>query len=122
MSAIAIKWVSEIKTGNQTAKQLLLFLASHSFYKPGFFFRLETIADQMEVSVRAVQKSIKLLEEKSYLSKEYRFDEKTGRQTTNGYYLNIPDSYYDVFFKEHEHISQGVNVVRKGGRVNVVHP
>lgn len=115
MSSIAIKWVSETIVGNQTAKQLLLFLATHNFHKPGIFFKLETIAKQMEVTVRSVQKAFKILQDKNLVTKQSRFDAETSRQTTNAYYLNIPDSFVDKYFGEGElGSSLGVNYVQGG--------
>lgn len=119
MSAIATKWVSGLTIGNTTAKHLLLFLSVHNFHKPGFFFKLETIANQLEISVRAVQKAFLRLEKRKLIVKEYRFDEKTGRQTTNGYYLNIPQEFVDNYFNEQGEGERGsplgVNVVQGEG-------
>jgi hypothetical protein len=98
MSAIQVKWVSEQQVGNNHAKHLLLFLSVHHFHKPGIFFKVETIAKQLELSIRAVQRAFKLLEDKKLIIRESRFNNETGRQITNGYYLNIPQSYVDNFF------------------------
>jgi len=97
MSAIALSWVATIKVGNQTAKQLLQFYASHNFNKPGFEFKNDTLADQLEVKVRAIQNAHKLLVEKGFLKKEERFA-KDGSQLTSIYYLNIPNEFVDNFF------------------------
>lgn len=115
MSAIALKWVASIKVGNQTAKQLLQFYACHNFGKPGFEFKNKTLADQLEVSERAIQLAHKLLLEKNLIIKETRFDEH-GRQLSNHMYLNIPDEFVDNFFGEGERSSSlGVNVVQGEG-------
>ncbi len=97
MSAIALSWVATVKVGNQTAKQLLQFYASHNFNKPGFEFKNETLADQLEVKVRAIQNAHKLLIEKDLLIKEERFG-KDGSQLTSVFYLNIPPQFVDNFF------------------------
>jgi Helix-turn-helix domain len=101
MSAIAIKWVSEQHIGNNHAKHLLLFLATHNFHTPGVFFKIDTIAKQLELSVRAVQRAFNILENLKLILREYRFNKETKRQITNGYYLNIPQEYVDKFFGEH---------------------
>lgn len=70
MSAIALSWVATIKVGNQTAKQLLQFYASHNFNRPGFEFKNKTLAQQLEVSERAIRDAHKLLIDKG-LIKEF---------------------------------------------------
>lgn len=116
MSAIAIKWVSEITVGNQTAKQLLSFLATHNFNTAGIFFKNETVARQLEISIRAVQKAYSLLLKKNLISKVARFDDVSGRQMTNEYHLNIPQEFVDNYFNEGEQDSSlGVNNVHGGG-------
>lgn len=99
MSAIALSWVATVKVGNQTAKQLLQFYASHNFNKPGFEFKNDTLASQLEVKVRAIQNAHKLLVEKGLLIKEERFG-KDGSQLTSVFYLNIPQQFVDNFFGE----------------------
>lgn len=98
MSAIALSWIATIKVGNQTAKQLLQFYASHNFNKPGFEFKNDTLAEQLEVKVRAIQNAHKLLIKKGFLNKEERFG-SDGSQLTSIYYLNIPNEFVDNFFK-----------------------
>lgn len=99
MTAIALSWVATIKVGNQTAKQLLQFYASHNFNKPGFEFKNETLANQLEVKVRAIQNAHKLLIDKGFLKKEERFA-KDGSQLSSTYYLNIPNEFVDNFFNK----------------------
>lgn len=106
MSAISLSWVSKLTVGNQTAKQLLQFLASHSFHKPGFFFSISTLCAQLETSESSLHRALKLLLDKSLLLKEERFCEETGRRLTNCYYLNIPDSFVDNYFKNERVPSQ----------------
>jgi helix-turn-helix protein len=115
MSSMAIQWVKDITVGNQTAKQLLQFLACHNFHKPGFFFKIETLAKQLEVSERAIQKAFRLLESKNLVRTEKRFD-SAGRQMTNVYYLNVPDEYIENYWGEGEQRAPlGVNNVQGEG-------
>lgn len=99
MSAISLFWVSKLTVGNQTAKQLLQFLASHSFHKPGFFFSISTLCEQLEASESSIHRALKLLLDKNLLLKEERFCKESGRRLTNCYYLNIPDSFVTSYFK-----------------------
>jgi hypothetical protein len=96
MSAIASAWVASITVGNQTAKQLLQFYASHNFGKPGFEFKNSTLAHQLEVTERAIRAAHQFLIEKEFLTKEIRFNSE-GRQLTNAFYLNIPQAFIDKF-------------------------
>lgn len=105
MSAIAQAWVSSIKVGNQTAKQLLQFYASHNFNRPGFEFKNETLAEQLEVTPRAVRNAHKLLIEKGFIKKEVRHS-KTGRQLTNRFSINIPREFEENF-KRISHVKRG---------------
>lgn len=97
MSAIALAWVAKTKVGHSTAKQLLLFYASHNFSKPGFEFKNQTLADQLEVSERSIQEAHKLLQEKNLIKRIAQYD-KTGRQCSTLTYLNIPNTFVDGFF------------------------
>lgn len=111
MSAIALKWVSTIKVGNQTAKQLLLFYASHNFNTDDYVFKNSTLANQLEVTERAIRNAHKLLLEQELIKKQLRFNEN-GRQTTNSIMLNIPPEFVDNFFGEEERSAPlGRNVV-----------
>lgn len=115
MSAIASAWVATLTVGNQTAKQLLQFYASHNFGKPGFEFKNSTLSIQLEVTERAIQLAHKLLIEKELIIKETRYNDE-GRQLTNNFYLNIPQSFVDNFMGEGERSSPPrVNVVRGEG-------
>lgn len=115
MSALAQMWVASIKVGNQTAKQLLQFLASHNFAKPGFEFSNKTLADQLEVKERAIQRAFKLLIDKKLIIKEPRYDKK-GRQLSNQTWLNIPQEFVDKCFGEDVFkTSLGVSVGRGEG-------
>lgn len=99
MSGIALAWVASVTVGNQTAKQLLQFYAGHNFGKPGFEFKNETLARQLEVKERAIQRAHKLLIDKKLIIKEKRFNED-GRQLTNSFYLNIPQEFVDNYMGE----------------------
>lgn len=101
MSAITLAWVATIKVGNQTAKQLLQFYASHNFKKSGYEFKIETLANQLEVSERSIQNAHKLLVSKGFLIKTERFS-KDGSQLPSNYDFNIPDEFVDNFFREGE--------------------
>lgn len=96
MSAIALMWVATIKTGNQTAKQLLQFYASHNFGKPGFEFKIDALVAQLETSKSSIQRAHKLLIDKNLIIKETSFC-KNGRQKNNIIYLNIPTEFVDKF-------------------------
>ena len=105
MSAISLVWILSLKRiGNQTAKQLLQFYASHNFGKPGFEFKNETLAEHLDVSVRAIQKAYKFLLDKKLIIREYRYS-KSGRQLTSIIYLNIPKEFVDNYFGEGERSS-----------------
>ncbi len=97
MSAIALKWVSEIRTGSSSAKHLLLFMATHNFSSNKNFFSIRTLCEQLELSERSVQTALKLLIEQSLIIKEERY-KKDGGQTTNCYELNIPETYAENYF------------------------
>jgi len=98
MSAIALKWVSETKTGSPSAKHLLLFMATHNFAGNKNFFSIRTLCEQLELSERSVQTALNLLIEQSLIIKEQRY-KKDGGQTTNCYELNIPETYAEDYFK-----------------------
>lgn len=100
MSAIALKWVSEIKTGSPSAKHLLLFMASHNFDGNKNFFSIRTLCEQLELSERTIQTALNLLIEQSLIIKEQRYREDGG-QTTNCYIINIPETYSEDYFKTH---------------------
>lgn len=85
-------WVSTITVGNQTAKQLLQYYALHNFTKLGFEFKNETLAKQLEVKVRSIQRAHDFLLKKGFIKREERHA-KNGRQLTNTIVLNIPDSF-----------------------------
>lgn len=101
MSGIALAWVATVTVGNQTAKQLLQFYAGHNFGKPGFEFKNATLAKQLEVTERSIRNAHKLLLDKGFLIKEERYN-KEGRQLTNFFALNIPNSFVDNFMGEGE--------------------
>ncbi len=115
MSAIALTWVSTISVGNQTAKQLLQFYASHNFNTSDYQFKNSTLANQLEVTERAIQKAHKFLMDGGYIKKDVRFND-SGRQTTNSIMLNIPKEFVDNYFGEGEQRSSlGVNKVQGEG-------
>ena len=89
MSNPIIKWVITVKTGNQTAKQLLLLYSCLHTFNASFDFTNDDLADYLEVSSRAIQKANKLLIEKKLLIKRERFDEN-GAQLCNTISLNLP--------------------------------
>ena len=97
MSAIALSWVASIKVGNQTAKQLLQFYASHNFNRPGFEFKIETLASQLETSRSSIKRAHNLLVEKELIKKEARYS-SDGRQLPSSIFLNIPQAFVDNFF------------------------
>lgn len=99
MSAPALAWVASIKVGNQTAKQLLQFYAAHNFNKPGFEFKIDTLAEQLETSKSSIQRAHKLLIEKGLIIKEPRYS-KDGRQLSSSVFLNIPQEFVDNFFNK----------------------
>lgn len=63
MSHIITNKVRELKTGNQTAKSVLLRLADYANDAGECFPSTTRLADELEVSRQAVSKAIKLLEE-----------------------------------------------------------
>ena len=101
MSAIALSWVATLTVGNQTAKQLLLFYASHNFGKPGFEFKNCTLSKQLETSERSIQRAHKLLEKEGYIKRIEQFD-SDGQQQSTVTYLNISQEFIDNFFNRKE--------------------
>ncbi len=116
MSAIALSWVATIKVGNQTAKQLLQFYASHNFNRPGFEFKNKTLAQQLEVSERAIRDAHKLLIDKGLIKRVPQYG-KDGSQLSTITYLEIPDSIADNFFK-----GRGGEELAAGGGGTSCHP
>src|ERR1017187_10131295 len=115
MSAIALKWVSGITVGNQTAKQVLLFLASHSFPGSESWFRNETMCEQLEISERGLRNAYAILLDKKLIKKTVRFN-PNGSQRTNGFRLNIPQEFLEKWFtKEQNDGNDGRKLVRGGG-------
>lgn len=58
MSLDAINWAAQQKTGNATAKHVLLWLAYHANGKTGVCFpSIETLMDEMEVGSRNTVKA-----------------------------------------------------------------
>lgn len=94
-----LKWAHSVHVGNQTAKQLLCFLASHSFSKPGLCFKNSTIATILEITERAVINAKNFLVKKNLIIVEARYDQN-GRQISNYMYLNIPQDYVDNYYKD----------------------
>lgn len=103
MSAVSLAWVASIKVGNQTAKQLLQFYASHNFHKPGFEFSNEVLAGQLEVTERSIINAHNLLVDKKLIIREKRYHE-SGRELVSVTYLNIPNDFIrefeDRFYKK----------------------
>lgn len=120
MSAIALAWVATVKVGNQTAKQLLQFYACHNFHKPGYEFKNETLANQLEVEVRSIQRAHDLLVEKNLIKREPRYN-KEGRQISSTTYLNIPDEFVDNFMGEGD-IKSSLGVTLCQGEGDTVSP
>ena len=115
MSVIALSWVATISVGNQTAKQLLQFYASHNFNTTNYVFKNSTLAKQLEVTERAIQKAHKFLMDGGFIKKDIRFNQD-GRQMTNSIMLNIPPEFGDNFFGEGEQRSPlGANNVQGEG-------
>lgn len=114
MSAIALAWVAKIRVGNQTAKQLLHFYAAHNFGKPGFEFKNETLAEQLEVTERCIRKAHAILIEQKLVIKKTRKN-KNGQQLPNLIYLNIPKEFVDNFLNGNCN-----STANGGGRGNVV--
>lgn len=110
MSAISLSWVATVKVGNQTAKQLLQFYASHNFNKPGFEFKTKTLAEQLEVDERSIRRAHLLLVKKGFVRKEERFG-KDGSQLSSLIYLNIPQEFVDNFFSA----GRGADIKSGGG-------
>lgn len=94
-----LKWAHSVQVGNQTAKQLLCFLASHSFSKPGLCFKNSTISTILEITERAVRQAKNLLIKKNLLIVEARYD-SSGKQISNYMYLNIPQEYVDNYYED----------------------
>jgi len=113
MSALAQAWVATVRTGNQTAKQLLQFLASQNFGNPDLFFKAETLANQLEVSLRSIQRAFKLLEQKKLIVKQERYN-SSGQQLSNHVYVNVPQDFIDRFYSHHK---QGEGDTPSGRRV-----
>ncbi len=101
MSVIQIKWAHSITVGNQTAKQLLCFLASHHFGKPGMEFRNSTMSKILEVSERTIQKAKKHLVDNGFITVTPQYS-STGKQISNIIYLNVPQQDVDNYMAELE--------------------
>jgi hypothetical protein len=108
MSAIALKWVAQMKVGNSIAKNLLRFYACHNFGKPGFEFKNKTLAEQLEVSETSIKEAHRLLQEKNLIKRKAQYD-KTGRQCATITYLNIPDEFTEDFFEQPKKQQQPVD-------------
>lgn len=101
MSALNVAWVGTQTVGNQTAKQLLQFLAYQNFGDSRSLFSNQYLATHLEVKIRAVQNATKLLIERKFIIIKRRFDKKTGRQTSNEIILNIPEDFKEDFLRRY---------------------
>lgn len=96
MSHLALLWVDSIQVGSSSLKAFLRFLATHNFPKPGFFFKNETYCYALEISEKTLQRILEQGASANLIKIERRFDD-SGRQITNGIYLNIPDEFLNVY-------------------------
>jgi len=91
MSWSALAWASKKKTGNGTNKLVLIALANYADDNNSCFPSYKTLTTITELSQRTIARSLKQLEDKSFISIKQRFSEydQSARQTSNFYQLNI---------------------------------
>lgn len=94
MSTIATIWAYQQRVGHSIAKQLLCFLASNNFNKPGFHYKNSTLANILEVSERSIKNAKEILIDKELIKVEPQFDSR-GKQIHSVIYLNIPDEEFN---------------------------
>ena len=91
MSWSALAWASKQKTGNGTNKLVLIALANYADDNNSCFPSYKTLIILTELSQRTIARSLKQLEENSFITIKQRFSEyeQSARQTSNFYQLNI---------------------------------
>ena len=91
MSWSALAWASNQKTGNGTNKLVLIALANYADDNNSCFPSYKTLIILTELSQRTIARSLKQLEENSFITIKQRFSEyeQSARQTSNFYQLNI---------------------------------
>lgn len=80
-------WASKQVTGDPITKAILRTLAEYADSKMSCFPGQQTIADEVEVNVRTVQRHLKKLESGGWITRHRRFNDK-GNRTSDRYFLN----------------------------------
>jgi hypothetical protein len=90
MSFQAMTWALRQKTGNPTAKAILLALANYADDEGSCFPGQERLAEECECSVRTIQRQMEYLESKGFLRRSRRADGR-GARTSDRYFLLLHD-------------------------------
>jgi len=116
MSIIAQKWAYSQKLGNATAKAILAFLASHNFGCDQSCFRINTIANALDLSQTAVKSGLIFLAEKGLIKKEARYGDR-GERLANQCTLVIPKDYLEKSYSDYDGLYKSDAPVDNSGGV-----
>jgi pyocin large subunit-like protein len=90
MSYQAVKWALDVRTGSTARKAVLLVIAEHADqHGRNAYPDQEKIARQTEQSVDSVQRHLRALVQGGILTRERRFEPKTGHRMSDVYAIDL---------------------------------